>query len=494
MDPILSHNLASLSGFVPELILVGTMLVVILVDLVVGKPKPGLVTALGLIGVVLAGLTVVTNLPHGQVLLFSGMLANDRFAAFFKVIAAAATIFTIVISYRAIDVRREDFAEYVEMALALCLGMFVMASAVNLLSMFLAFEMVSMTSYILTGHLKENLKSSEAALKYVIYSGASSATMIYGMSLLYGVAGSLGAQEIAQRLVSGESSLAMGVAVLFVLAGLGYKIASVPFHFWCPDAYEGAPTPVAAFLSVGPKAAGMALLSRFLYEAMAIPGAEFQTWHPVGAADWQIIIAIISAATMTLGNLAAIWQNNIKRLLAYSSIAHAGYILMGVAMISAMGMRAMLFYLAVYLFMNLGAFFVIIALAGKMKSDELEAYSGLGSRAPFVAVAMAIFLLALAGIPPTAGFIGKFYLFWAVIEQNNLIWLAVVAALNTVVALFYYARILRHMYLVPAPQGSRDLAVSPLSTAILLVLLVPTLLFGIYWWPLWRWVSAAGMP
>ena len=494
MDPILAHNVWSLGGFIPELILVGAMLVVILADLIIGKPKPALMATLALLGVALSVAVLVTNPPHGQVLLFSGMLANDRFAAFFKVIAAAATAFTIVISYRALDVRRDGFAEYVEMALALCLGMFVMASAVNLLSMFLAFEMVSMTSYILTGHLKEDMKSSEAALKYVIYSGASSATMIYGMSLLYGLTGSLRAQEIAQKLVGGESSLAMAVAVLFVLAGLGYKIASVPFHFWCPDAYEGAPTPIAAFLSVGPKAAGMALLSRFLYEAMALPGAEFQTWQPVGLADWQIVIAIISAATMTLGNLAAMWQNNMKRLLAYSSIAHAGYILMGVAMISAMGLRAMLFYLAVYLFMNLGAFYVVIALAGKIRSDELEDYSGLGSRAPFVAVAMAIFLFALAGIPPTAGFVGKFYLFWAVLEQHDLIWLAVVAALNTVVALFYYARILRQMFLVSAAEGVTDVAISPLHKGILLLLLVPTLFFGVYWWPLWRWVSAAGMP
>ena len=221
MDPILAHNVWSLGGFIPELILVGAMLVVILADLIIGKPKPALMATLALLGVALSVAVLVTNPPHGQVLLFSGMLANDRFAAFFKVIAAAATAFTIVISYRALDVRRDGFAEYVEMALALCLGMFVMASAVNLLSMFLAFEMVSMTSYILTGHLKEDMKSSEAALKYVIYSGASSATMIYGMSLLYGLTGSLRAQEIAQKLVGGESSLAMAVAVLFVLAGLG---------------------------------------------------------------------------------------------------------------------------------------------------------------------------------------------------------------------------------------------------------------------------------
>jgi len=500
MDPILAQNIRSLGSFVPELVLLGAVLVVILADLIAGKPKPALAAAIALAGVGLSLAAIGAMLPGTRELLFGGMLAHDMFAVFFKLIAAAATVFSIVVSLRAVDVHRDSFAEYVEMMLAMCLGMYVMASAVNLLSMFLAFELVSMTSYVLTGHLKTQEKSSEAALKYVIYSGASSATMIYGMSLLYGLSGSLEASQIAAKLVSGESSLAMGVAMLLVLAGLGFKIASVPFHFWCPDAYEGAPTPVTAMLSVGPKAAGMALLARFLYEAMALPTPSGVGWRPValagplGAADWQTVIAVISAATMTLGNLSAIWQNSVKRLLAYSSIAHAGYILMGVAMISQMGMRAMLFYLAVYLFMNLGPFFVVIALDGKIRSDDLDEYAGLGSRAPFVAVAMAIFLFALAGIPPTAGFIGKFYLFWAVLEQNNLIWLAVVAALNTVIALFYYARVLRQMFLVPAPEASAPLAVRPVHTVLLVVLLVPTILFGVYWWPLWRLVSAAGMP
>ncbi len=493
MDSILAHNVASLGPFVPELILIVTLLAVILADVVTKGDRIALSAGIGIGGTTLSLLAVLYSLPYERTSLFHGMLAHDMFAVFFKLIAAISVIIVLVVSVQSVDVRRDVFAEYVAMMVAMALGMYVLAASINLLSMFLAFELVSMTSYVLTAHQKDQLPSSEAALKYVIYSAASAATMIYGMSILFGLTGSLAASEIAIALVGGESSLAIAVAVLFILGGIGYKIASVPFHFWCPDAYQGAPAPVAALLSVGPKAAGMAFLARFFYEAMAIP--EGLTWQPVGLADWQIVIAIISAVTMTLGNLSAIWQRSMKRLLAYSSIAHAGYILMGVAMISQMGLRAMMFYLAVYLFMNLGAFVVIIALADKFESDDIESYAGLGGRAPFVAVSMAVFLIALAGIPPTSGFIGKFYLFWAVLEANNLIWLAVIAALNTVISLYYYARVIKQMFLVPASAGSEGkLAVSPLYTTVLALLLVPTILFGIYWWPAWRVVTAAGMP
>lgn len=493
MDPIFAHNVASLGWFTPELILLVTMLGVIVADLIGRKAKPALSAGIGIGGTLLSLIVVIATIPGERSLIFHNMLAHDSFAVFFKVIAALSVLIAIVVSLRATDVKQGAIAEYVAMMVGMAFGMYVMASSVNLIAMFLAFELVSMTSYILTAHLKERLPSSEAALKYVIYSGASSAVMIYGMSLLFGLTGSLYAGDIAVHLYdAGEGSLAVAVAMLFILAGIGYKIASVPFHFWCPDVYEGAPTPVTALLSVGPKAAGMAFLARFLYEAMAVPGAA--GWQPVGLADWQIVVAIISAATMTLGNFSAIWQNNVKRLLAYSSIAHAGYILMGVAMISVMGMKAMMFYLAVYLFMNLGAFIVIIALAGKIQSDRIEAYAGLGSRAPFVAVAMGVFLVALAGLPPTSGFIGKLYLLWAVIEESNLIWLAVVAAVNTVVSLYYYARILRQMFLRPAPAGAEKLAVSPLYTVTIVAMLVPTILFGVYWWPVWRAITAVGLP
>ena len=361
---ILELNMLSLRLFLPELIIIGAMLVIIVSDLI-WQRRAWLAAGLGIAAMVTSAAVVVLTAPVGErYLLFVGMLSYDMFAAFFKLIAAIAVVFSIIISLKSEEVRREGFAEYVVMMLGMALGMNVLAMSANLLAMFLAFELVSMTSYILTSHLKENRASSEAALKYAIYSGASAGIMLYGMSLLFGLTGSLSVWHIAEAFAGSGPSLAVAVATLFILAGIGYKIASVPFHFWCPDAYEGAPTPVAALLSVGPKAAGMAMLARFLYEALAIPFGETIQWHPVGLADWQIVVAGISAATMTLGNFAAIWQENMKRLLAYSSIAHAGYLLMGVAMISPLGMKAVMFYLAVYLFMNLGAFLVIIALAG----------------------------------------------------------------------------------------------------------------------------------
>jgi NADH-quinone oxidoreductase subunit N len=382
---------------------------------------------------------------------------------------------------KAEDVGAPRSAEYNAMMLTLGSGMFLMASAINLVTMFLAFEMVSLTSYILTGHLTDEKRSSEAALKYVIYSAASAGIFLFGMSWLFGVTGTLYLPNIAHSLIAGGTPLAVGVAVILILVGLGYKIASVPFHFWAPDAYTGAPAPVAGLLSVGPKAAGMALLTRFLYEGLSVgAGGEWIGLHQV---NWPAVIAILAAASMTVGNLSAIWQGNIKRLLAYSSIAHAGYILMGVAMLSSAGLKAVMFYLAIYVFMNFGAFLVVIALAGHINSDKLEAYAGLGRRAPFLAVAMAVFLVSLAGLPPTSGFIGKLYLFLAV-WHKEVYWLAVVAALNTVVALYFYARILREMFLREPPSGAESIAVRPLYLVLLGAMVAPTLVLGLYWSPL----------
>jgi NADH-quinone oxidoreductase subunit N len=493
MDPILVHITDSLRVFAPELILSGTFLLVILAALFPSRPKPVVSLTIALIGIAASVAIVVGNPPGEKSFLFVGMLAFDGFAVVFKLVAATATSVVLVVSYCAVDVRRENFAEYVAMVVALGVGMFVMAAAVNLLSMFLAFELVSMTSYILTAHIKEGTKSSEAALKYVVFSAASSAVMLYGMSIIYGLTGNLILPEILVTMGRSGTSLALSVAILFVLAGLAYKTAAVPFHFWCPDVYEGAPTPVAAFLSVGPKAAGMAMLTRFLYEGFAIPSTS-----PLRAGidwgNWQTALVAISALTMTVGNLSALWQTNVKRLLAYSSIAHAGYMLMAVATLKPFGINAMAFYVVVYLFMNLGAFVVVMALTRSIRSDELSEWAGLGSRSPVVAVLMAIFLFALAGMPPTAGFIGKLYLFWAAVGSVDLAWLAITAALNTVIGLYYYARILRQMFFVPPPEGSAPFRVQPIFYVVLYALAVPTLFLGIYWGPLWQSIATAGAP
>jgi NADH-quinone oxidoreductase subunit N len=255
---------------------------------------------------------------------------------------------------------------------------------------------------------------------------------------------------------------------------------------WSPDVYEGAPTPVTALLSVGPKLAGFAALIRFFYVAMA--GSNEGGWIPIADIGWPMLVGLISAGTMTVGNLIAINQSNVKRLLAYSSIAHAGYILMGFVLLSKEGLRAMLVYLAIYIVMNLGAFLVVIIVADKLFSEEIEDYKGLGWRAPFLATAMTVFLFSLTGIPPTAGFIGKFYLFAAIIGRHEFYWFAVVGIINSVVSFYYYARIIRAMFLTEPTDKSR-ITISGGRTALLAVLMFPTIFFGIYWAPLARFVS-----
>jgi len=274
-----------------------------------------------------------------------------------------------------------------------------------------------------------------------------------------------------------------------VTVGFGYKIAAVPFHMWSPDVYEGAPTPVTAFLSVGPKAAGFAVLVRFFYTVFASPDGADGMWKLSSSVDWPFLFAVLSAVTMTVGNLVAINQRNVKRLLAYSSIAHAGYMLMGFVLLTTVGLKAILFYLVVYLFMNLGAFYVVVLVANGSRSEDISYFSGLGSRAPFAAVSLAIFLFALTGIPPFSGFIGKVYLFAEVINRG-VYWLALVAALNSVISLYYYARIVKVMFLEDPTQAG-DLPLALVPRVMLAILVVPTLLLGIYWEPVIRVTEAS---
>ena len=485
-------NIASLKYFYPEASLIGTVIVLIVLDLAFkgrrGKWQAWVALA-GLAPALAFSIDLYAGGESGS--LFTGMLALDSFAGFFRILFIGASALTVLISVISSDTSRgENQGEYYAFLLMITLGMFLLASSMDLLMIYLSLELVSITSYVLAGFLKGVRRSSEAALKYVIYGGVSSGIMIYGMSLLYGLAGSTNLIEIYQALstASPSTEVALFVSILFVLAGFGYKIATVPFHMWTPDVYEGSPTPVTAFLSVGPKAAGFAVLIRFFYMAMAGPGPAEGLWTPVSDIGWPLLLGLLSAGTMTVGNLIAINQNNVKRLLAYSSIAHAGYILMGFVLLSAEGLKAMLFYLVVYLIMNIGAFLVVIIVSNQLNSEEIDAYTGLGWRAPFLAAAMTVFLFSLTGIPPTAGFIGKFYLFAAIFSKDEFYWLAIVGILNSVVSLYYYARIIKAMFLVDNP-GLPRLKISPLHTTLLSVLVVPTILFGIYWAPLAEFVA-----
>jgi NADH-quinone oxidoreductase subunit N len=456
-------NLASLAWFRPELALTAGVIVLLVLDLL-SRPStsgqrrrwPLAIAALVVLG---AAAALLASQPAEPRALFHGMIASDGLATFFKWLFLGAGALTVIVTALGTELAPARQGEFFALLVAIVLGMFLMASASDLLMMYLAIELVSMTSYVLAGFRRADRRATEAALKYVIYGGVASGVMLFGMSYLYGLAGTFSFAGLGEALagaIQGSGAAAAGgrlavvAGLAFVAAGIGYKVAAVPFHMWCPDVYEGAPTPFTAFLSVGPKAAGFALALRFFLEI-------FPAHRPLGggaaAVPWPAVIGVVAAVTMTLGNLVAIVQTNLKRLLAYSSIAHAGYTLMGLSAGSRAGMQSVLIYMAVYLVMNFGAFVVVMRVAAATGSESILDYRGLVRRQPVTAIAFAVFLLSLTGLPPFAGFIGKWFLFTAVWEQVGgpgggwYAVLLVVAALNTAVSLYYYARIIRAMFL-----------------------------------------------
>src|SRR3972149_5967948 len=482
-------NLASLRYFLPELAITATILLLVVLHVVGRNRRSPEAAILALVGTGMA-LWVAWMTPAGEGIgLFEGMVVLDGFAVFFKVLTALATAIVIFMSIDCYELADRTQAEYYLFLLSVLLGMFLLSSARDLLILYLALELVSIPSYLLAGYLKGKEPSPEAAMKYVVCGATASGVMIYGFSLLYGMTGSTQISEIGRVLTLGTAPLPAMLAAVMVTVGFGYKIAAVPFHMWSPDVYEGAPSPVTAFLSVGPTAAGFAVLIRFFYPVFAPPDGADGMWKLSSSVDWPFLFAVLSAVTMTVGNLVAINQRNVKRLLAYSSIAHAGYMLMGFVLLTTVGLKAILFYLVVYLFMNLGAFYVVVLVANGSRSEDISYFSGLGSRAPFAAVSLAIFLFALTGIPPFSGFIGKVYLFAEVINRG-VYWLALVAALNSVISLYYYARIVKVMFLED-PTQTGELPVAFVPRVMLGILVVPTLLLGIYWEPVIRVAEAS---
>jgi NADH-quinone oxidoreductase subunit N len=494
-------NIASLAYFGPELAIIAAILLVIAWDLLVKPQRP---KVLGAIAICVAALAYSAFSSASFLMrdmqpqnLFFGLLAFDDFAHTFRILFAFVSAAIIVFAGPPMlsgsspeTGERRNPAEMLTLLMVLTLGMNMMASSRHLLMIFLSIEMVSVLSFVLAGFKIGDRKSSEGALKYVIFGGVSSGVMLYGMSWIYGLTASLNLGEIytaisALTAKTGKVPEAAFVGVVCMLAGFGYKISAAPFHMWTPDVYEGAPTPVTAFLSVGPKAAGMAVLIRFFSDALGtmVVGAS--------AAPWPIIAGCLAMATMTVGNLSALNQDNVKRMLAYSSIAHAGYMLLGFSVFSHAGITAIVFYVVAYCFMNLGAFLVVQAIAEVNGGDEsVNAFKGLGRRAPVLATVMTMFLISLAGIPPMAGFVGKFYLFAALIGGGGA-WnwtLAVVGVLNSLVSLYYYARVVRAMYL-EAADAPGQLGVRRIFGATTFALAIPTLLLGIYWGPVYDFVS-----
>ena len=410
---------------------------------------------------------------------FASMFALDSFSIFFKLLFLVTMAMITLLSDGFLRGSRYSPWEYYSLlAFALC-GMMFMASGVHLAVIYVGLELMSLSSYILAGYFKNEQKSTEAAMKYFVLGAVSSAILLYGISLIYGVTGTLNLVGVARSMSTLVTNDALMFGIMMLGAGLCFKIAAAPFHVWTPDVYEGAPTPVTAFLSTASKAAAFAIFARIFYTGVH----HFQL-------DWQYVLATIAALSMIVGNLAAITQDNVKRMLAYSSIGHAGYVLLGVIAVSEMGLYGVLVYSVVYVFATLGIWATVLVLErGDYAGEKVDDFDGLSRRAPFWAFAMIVFLLSLGGIPPTAGFIGKYFLFYAAVEAG-FGWLAVIAVLMSAVSMFFYFRLVMAMYLKDG-RSAKLTGGGPLKIVAWAALLV-TLIFGILPQPLIQTAKDSG--
>jgi len=492
IEQFVTGLLKSVGLFIPETVLVITFMLALIFDLLFRKSR-NISGVIAILGFAVAGFFLYQQTGVSYKC-FANAYVVDPFSNFFKWIILLSGLIVVVFSFFSKELYDDDrpMGEYFTLIIGMAFGMFLLTSSSNLILIYVAIETMSISSYILAGYTREIKRASEASLKYVIYGAVSSGLMIYGISILFGLTGSLNLFDINHFLAKNAVDIApLLIASILIVAGFGYKISAVPFHFWTPDVYEGAPVTITALLSVASKAAGFAVLIRFLKIGFLdfIPGNN-EIWTMVRGVDWTLILMILSVLTMTLGNLVAVWQTNMKRLLAYSSIAHAGYILMAVTVLNNTGVAAVLIYFFFYMLMNLGAFFIVLLIANKIGSEEIDDYNGMGYRAPFLAVCMAVFLVSLTGLPPTAGFIGKLYVFAAVIKAGYL-WLAVVGVVNSVVSLYYYAKVFRNMYLKDVESTKEKVNTPFPAIIILLVLAIPTLIFGIYFSPIVNWANAS---
>ncbi|MDO7787212.1 NADH-quinone oxidoreductase subunit N [Desulforamulus aquiferis] len=419
---------------------------------------------LGLI--IVLGIAIASWSNQGEML--GGMYLVDQYSIFFKILFLVAAILVIFGSLRYVNDQVGNHFEYYSTVIFATLGMIVMASAGDFITLYLGLELMTISFVVLVAFRTFDGKSLEAGMKYILLAGMSSAVILYGLSLVYGATGTIIISEVAQRVSEGSPLLTVGLVML--VAGLGFKVSAVPFHMWSPDVYEGAPTPVTSFLAVGSKAASFAVLVRLFVGGL--PGIHEQ---------WAMLIAVLAAVSMVVGNLVAIPQTNIKRLLAYSSIAQAGYILVGLVTATEAGIKGVMFYAFLYVFATVGAFTVVAAVYNKIQSDEIADYAGLVQRAPLAATVMLVCLLSMAGIPPLAGFVGKFYLFKTVVE--GYMWLVYLGLIMSMVSVYYYLRVVLVMFR-DEPADHTPLEMGSSVNITLLIALVATLFLGIYPGPL----------
>lgn len=452
----------------PELVIALTLIIVLVFDLFDSISK----TVLGWMTIVGAGIALWVSIQMHQAgtvgTQFNEMFKVDSFSLFFNIIFLVSTILVALISMSYLDRGDRKQGPYYLLILLATLGMMLMAAGNELIIVFLGLELMSLSLYVLAGYFRDNPASSEAGMKYLLLGAFASAFFLYGIALIYGGAGTTSVPAIAEAITAENKSPLLLAGMFLLVVGFGFKVAIVPFHQWAPDVYEGAPTTIAAFISAGPKAAGFAAFLRIFMEAL-----------PSLQVEWSGVLILLAMLTMTVGNVVAIAQTNIKRMLAYSSIAHAGYVLIGLAAANDDGISSAMLYLLIYCVMNIGAFgAIILAKTEDGESLMISDYAGLGTRKPLLAMFMTVMLLSLAGFPPTAGFVGKFYIFKSAVGAGH-IWLVIIGAINTAISAFYYLRVVVTMYM---REPEEELEFSPYASTLvvgLILAVVGILLIGI---------------
>ncbi|MBT7040180.1 MAG: NADH-quinone oxidoreductase subunit N [Bacteroidetes bacterium] len=460
-------------SYMPAHLIMGVAILVFFL----AKAIPGLknVSPVGIFVLVLiAGFVTELMMGSESKSLFFNMLQVDSYSRFYNQLFFIIIGVTVLMMKNNDEMNRSIEWEVFGLLSTICLGMMMMTSATHLLMIVVGIELVSLPSYILVALNRRFSTSKEASLKYVLFGSFATGIMLYGISLLFGLTGTLQLKSLWPALAASPNfgTPIYYIAIIMTLAGMSFKIAAVPFHFWCPDAYQAAPTPITAFLSVAPKVAGLALIMRF-----------FADHVPVQSEQLSMIVSLIAMITMTLGNFAALRQKDIKRLLAYSSISHAGFLLMGIAVMNEVGRQYVFFYIVIYALMNMGAFMAIIYLS-QGRNFEIKSFAGLIKSKPVMVVGFTICLFSLAGLPPFGGFVGKFYLFWVVIEKG--FWaLAAVAGVNSVVSLYYYVGVIKTMIIDEREGQMPDFSTqSSVPIGFVILCAIPIVVFGLYWNPL----------
>ena len=482
----MQNNFQSLSYFLPEITIVLTILFTIISDLVKDLKKYThklVLFGLGLTGVLL----FLDSSTSVSKYLFNDMLIFDSISFYFKCIILLSTFSIVMVSKYSLELDDEYRSEYNTLLLVVLLGMFLMTNSVNLIMIYLSLELVSIPSYVLAGILKNDKKSNEASLKYVIFGSFASGLMLFGFSLLYGLSGTLNIYEIHTFLLNVNNPTAVLFAILLIFAGFGYKISMVPFHYWTPDVYEGSPTTITAFLSVAPKAAGFALMLRFFLNIFTNDGG-FLSSSPLLGIDWPMLLAILSALTMTVGNILALRQDNVKRMLAYSTISHVGFMLMALCTLTPVALTGIGFYLLVYSFMNLSSFYMVIYMSNNYNAQSIDDWRGIAFKSPVLSAFTVLNMVSLAGLPPTSGFIGKVYLFRGLFYDQEFYWLGIIAVLNSVISLYYYFKIVKSMYFFEDNTKKYKKA-NPVVYWSIIVLSLQNLVFYLYWSDLYAYIE-----